>query len=230
MALTPTPFSPVVDGDVLPQSPWTALCGGAARGVELLTGHTRDEYRQLAVADVTDEQVTAVLDRLAPGEHGSAAYRAAHPGATAAELHEMVMADWLMRMPTLHLAEAQVAGGGRAWTYELCWGFGPQGASHSLDVLLVLGTIHHGDELRRTAARPTAAAEAELLAKRMRADWLAFAASGDPGWAPYDPHTRTTCVYDARPSTGPYPEEVSRRIWHEHRFDTLDLPTRTRQA
>jgi para-nitrobenzyl esterase len=34
-----------------------------------------------------------------------------------------------------------------------------------------------------------------------------------------------TRVYDAEVSTGPYPEERSRRIWNGHRFDTLDLLT-----
>jgi para-nitrobenzyl esterase len=43
-ALTPTPFSPVVDGVLLPDAPWRALAGGAARGIDLLVGHTRDEY------------------------------------------------------------------------------------------------------------------------------------------------------------------------------------------
>ncbi|KKD01958.1 carboxylesterase, partial [Streptomyces sp. WM6386] len=45
VALTPTPFSPVVDGEVLPSAPWEALADGAARDVELIAGHNRDEYR-----------------------------------------------------------------------------------------------------------------------------------------------------------------------------------------
>ena len=48
MARTPTPFSPVVDGDILPVTPWAALGDGAARDVELLIGHTRDEFGLLA--------------------------------------------------------------------------------------------------------------------------------------------------------------------------------------
>ena len=39
------PFSPVVDGDVLPVTPWQALADGAGRDIELLVGHTRDEQR-----------------------------------------------------------------------------------------------------------------------------------------------------------------------------------------
>lgn len=59
----------------------------------------------------------------------------------------------------------------------------------------------------------------------MRTDWVSFATTGKPGWAPYDPQTRTTRVYNAEPTTQPYPEESSRRIWSAHHFDTLDLAT-----
>ncbi|MGH3834029.1 MAG: carboxylesterase/lipase family protein [Pseudonocardiaceae bacterium] len=144
MALTPTPFSPVVDGDVLPQAPWPTLARAAASGIDLMVGHTRDEYRLLAArlgGEVTAERLTATLRRLAPAPDGAAAYRAAFPDATPAQLSELVNADWLMRMPSLHLAEAHVTGGGHAWTYELRWGYGPAGASHGLDVLLLFGTI-----------------------------------------------------------------------------------------
>src|SRR2546423_7546753 len=39
VALTPTPYSPVVDGEILPTTPWEALAGGAARDIELIAGH-----------------------------------------------------------------------------------------------------------------------------------------------------------------------------------------------
>ncbi|HLI40599.1 MAG TPA: carboxylesterase family protein, partial [Streptosporangiaceae bacterium] len=45
VALALTPFAPVVDGEVLPAAPWRALAAGAARAIDLVTGHTRDEYR-----------------------------------------------------------------------------------------------------------------------------------------------------------------------------------------
>ena len=228
MALTPTPFSPVVDGDLLPHAPWRALAGGAARGVDLLVGHTRDEYRLYAAhlgGEVTDDQVTASLDRLAPSPDGARAYRAAYPDATPAQLYELVNADWLFRMPCLHLAEAQHIGNGNAWTYELCWGYNrEQDASHSLDFLLVLGTLSADDVRSHPAAYPNAAAEAVSVSHDMRTDWVNFATTGNPGWAPYDPDTRTTRVYNAESTTRPYPEENSRRIWSTRQFDALDLP------
>src|SRR5580693_7207221 len=45
MARTGVPFSPVVDGEILPAAPWREVAAGAARHVDLITGHTCDEYR-----------------------------------------------------------------------------------------------------------------------------------------------------------------------------------------
>lgn len=223
MALTPTPFSPIVDGDVLPYAPWRALATGAARDIDLLVGHTRDEYRLANPkfgTEVTDDELTATLERLAPNSD----YRALHPDATPGELYELVNSDWLLRMPGLHLADAKHAGGGQVWNYELCWAFNrDQGASHSLDMLLVFGTLGRDDIRNHPSAFPNAADEAIHVANHMRTDWLNFA-NGNPGWAPYDPNTRTTRVYTATPTTQPYPEERSRRIWSTYQFDTLDLP------
>lgn len=227
MIFAPTPFSPVVDGDVLPHAPWSALAGGAARDIHLLVGHTRDEYRLIAnsLDEVTEQQAAIALNWLAPSPEGSRAYRAAYPDATPAQLHELVHADWLMRMSSLHLAEAQHVGGGHAWTYELCWAFNTEdGASHALDALLVLGTLAPDVVRSHPAAVPNAAEEAIRVSEQMRTDWLNFATTGDPGWPPYDPDARVTRVYNAEPATVPYLEERSRRIWRSHRFDTLDLP------
>jgi para-nitrobenzyl esterase len=227
MALTPTPFSPVVDGAVLPQAPWRALAGGAARDIELLVGHTRDEYSLFNTwrgGEVTAEQVTATIERLAPASSGG--YRAAYPDATADQLYELVNSDWLFRMPSQQLADAQHAGGGSAWLYELCWSFNQEeGASHSLDFLLLFGTLTVDDVRTHPSAHPNAANEVLRVSRDMRTDWVRFASTGNPGWAPYDPDTRSTRVYTVEPITQPYPEERSRRIWSAHQFDTLDLPT-----
>ncbi|UAK30924.1 carboxylesterase family protein [Nocardia asteroides] len=228
MALTPTPFSPVVDGAVLPSAPWRALAAGTAEGIDLLVGHTRDEYRLfngLLGSEVTEDQVTAVLDRLAPASDSLGLYRAAYPDATHGQLYELVNSDWLFRMPSLHLAHAHHAGGGPVWTYELCWSFNSeQGASHSLDFMLVFATLSVDDVRGHPSAHPNAADEVVRVSQQMRSDWVNFATTGDPGWARYDSDTRLTRVYTAESITQPYPEERSRLIWATHRFDTLDLP------
>ena len=139
-------------------------------------------------------------------------YREAFPDPE--ELYEVVHSDWLFRMPSLHLAQAQVAAGGAAHLYELTWpapGMGGMfGACHGLDVPLVFGNL--------TAGQPAAligdpTPEAEAVSEQMRRAWTAFATTGDPGWP--DHATGATRLFDVEPSVGDYPEQVSRDIWRD---------------
>ncbi|KRD06992.1 hypothetical protein ASE48_13765 [Mycobacterium sp. Root265] len=228
MALTPTPFSPIVDGATLPDAPWRALAGGTSRGIDLLVGHTRDEYSLFHPWHdnaVPDGLLTDTIERLAPTSCRPGDYRAAYPDAGATELYEIVNSDWLFRMPCEHLAAAHHAGGGTSRVYELAWSFNPdEGASHSLDMLLVFGTLTRSDITSHPSAHPGAADEYEQLSRTMRTDWVDFATRGAPRWPPYEPSgTRTTRVYSADTTDRPYPEESSRRLWAHHRFNTLDL-------
>ena len=125
VAHTGVPFSPVVDGEVLPVAPWRAVAAGAARDVDLLTGHNRDEYRLFTELNglrgkITEEAASQALRGLA-GPGGEAAYRQAYPDAAAETLFELVNSDWLFRMPTLHLAQAHAAAGGRTFLYQVSY-------------------------------------------------------------------------------------------------------------
>ncbi|RKN77322.1 carboxylesterase/lipase family protein [Streptomyces klenkii] len=229
-ALRSIPFSPVVEGDALPVTPWQALAEGAARGVPLLVGHTRHEQRLFTALDgllgqVTQEQATAALDAFAPGRDGARRYRDGYPAAGPDELYELVHSDWLFRMPSLRLAEAQTAAGSRAHVYELAWpapGMGGAfGACHGLDVPLVFGNLDRGQPAVLIGEDPSP--EAEALSARMRAAWTAFATHGDPGWPAYDTGQRLVQVYDTLPAVTAYPEEASRLIWQDHAFPALPL-------
>jgi para-nitrobenzyl esterase len=223
-------FAPVVDGDVLPTTPWLALAGGASRGVGLLAGHTRDEQRLFTaltglLGQVTPEQAASALQLFAPGHDGASRYRDAYPRASPDQLYELVHSDWLFRMPTLHLAEAQVAGGGHVHLYELAWPApgmdGALGACHGLDVPLVFGNLTSGQPAMLIGESPTP--EAQALSARMRTAWTTFATYGDPGWPAYDPDRRLTHVFDNPSAVTTYPEERSRLIWQNHSFRPLPL-------
>jgi para-nitrobenzyl esterase len=230
-APTVTPFSPVVDGEILPTTPWQALASGSAKDVDLLVGHNRDEYRLfIAMAGrlgrITEERAASALRLFAPGPDGEQAYRTAFPDASPGELYERVQTDWLFNMPSLHLAEAQRAGGGSAHVYELTWpapgNGGALGACHGLDIPLLFGT--YGADLGLLLfAGVEPSAEAEALSSRFRSSWTSFARTGDPGWPAYDDERRLVQVLDAEPVVTAYPEERSRRLWEGHEFRPLPL-------
>jgi para-nitrobenzyl esterase len=229
-AHTASPFAPVVDGEVLPATPWQAVAAGAAREVRLIAGHNRDESRLfLAMSGrlgaITDEEAAQSLRALGPGPDGERAYRAAFPGASAESLYELVQSDWVFRMPTQRLAEAQAAGRGVAYLYELVWAApangGILGACHGLDGPLVFGNLDEGFAARLIGPLPCPAAEE--VSAQFRTAWTRFAATGDPGWPAYDPRQRLTRVFGLPPVVTAYPEETSRRLWDDH-FSPLPLP------
>ena len=230
VAHTAIPFSPVVDGDVLPRTPFEALAAGAGREVKLIAGHNRDEYRLFLATDgrlgtITDEQAATALRILAPDADGAKGYLQAYPNASAERLYELVHSDWLFRMPSHRLAQAQAAGGGRAYAYELIWPApgmdGALGACHSLDVPLVFGNSRHGLLDLLLGAEPPA--DTELVSRHFRTAWAAFARSGDPGWPAYDTQQRLVALFDTEVRITPYPEEASRRLWAAHAFAPLPL-------
>lgn len=220
-----TVFAPVVDGDVLPTTPWRALAAGAGRDVNLIAGHNRDECRLFLalsgrLGSIGDEDAAVALRVLSPGPDGERAYREAYPDASAELLYERVQTDSLFRMPTLRLAEAQVAGGGRAHLYELTWAApgmgGALGACHGLDLPLLFDTA--AADLGPMLLGPEPPAEAFELGARFRAAWVAFATTGDPGWPAFDTERRLTQILDVDWAVTAYPEEISRRIWQDSDF------------
>ncbi|GAA0437530.1 carboxylesterase/lipase family protein [Streptomyces luteireticuli] len=208
---------PVVDGEILPETPWTALTGGRANGTELLVGHTRDEFRLFSVmtgrhGTFTGQDARTALDVFAPAPDGADAYRAAHPGATPEELLETVYSDALFRMPSLLLAGANTTAGGTSHLFEVALD-GALGACHSLDVPLAFGTLDSPTGRQLVGDPPSPGAVA--ASRELQQAWIRFVTSGDPGWAPYTPDRRLTRVFDAGTRTAPYPEDASRRIWED---------------
>ncbi len=204
------PFAPIIDGDVLPTTPWLGLTGQ----VELMVGHTRHEQRLLSalsgmLGEVTEEQAIETAKIFAPDPQR---YRDNFPDPE--ELYEVVRSDWLFRMPSLHLAEAQLRAGGPAYLYELMWPApgmgGVLGACHGLDVPLAFGNLTAGQPAM-LIGEPSP--ESAWMSQQMRDAWTAFAANGDPGWPTYD--TGATRLFDVEPVVAAYPEQVSRQIWRD---------------
>ena len=231
------PFSPVVDGDVLPQHPFVALRDGLSKDVSVLVGTNLDEMRLFGLMDprarsLDDAGLIRRCERVIPGadaagmSHGRravATYRQARDrrglGVTPPELWFAIDSDRAFRYGAMRLAELQAVHQPQTYAYLFTWTSpfmeGMLGACHALEIPFVFGTLTHPMVARFTGSGP----RADRLAEDMQDAWLTFAHNGRPAgegletWNPYDATRRATMILgdESRLEGAPYEEE--RRFW-----------------
>lgn len=204
-------YTPVVDGDLVPEHPLQAIREGRALDVPLLIGTNRDEtslfkWMKTPLMPVTGAQVDAMFELIAQ-ERPELAIPAddvvaeAYPGRVRdpekSSARSMgVSRDLAFRMPAVWIAEAHSH---RApvylyrydWATPLFRALGI-GATHATELPYVWGNpaSSKADISYRLGGRKTGLA----VTTRMQQRWLAFAATGNPTaadstarWQPYDP-------------------------------------------
>ncbi|WP_328539365.1 carboxylesterase/lipase family protein [Streptomyces sp. NBC_00344] len=209
-ALNMMPFEPVFP-ELAPPAP---DCG-----VELLVGSNREENRLFMVPTermdtITDERLRLVVAGYGlDAETALAVYRAGRPGATPGELFDAVVTDWFYRIPALRLAEA-VPG---SHVYEFAWRSpqfgGMLGACHASELGFVFDNLHDPSFVPMLGDHPP-----QHLADAIHGAWVAFATTGDPGWAAYDAHSgaaagRMTMVFGDEPGPESDPRAQERALW-----------------
>jgi para-nitrobenzyl esterase len=217
VAVNAMAFEPVIDGEVLPDLPIRRIAAGSARDVAVLTGANRDEQRLFLVPNGLIDLVNDDLLALAAAGYGLdatavGAYRAGRPGATPGEVLADLATDWFFRIPSLRVAEAQVAQGAPAWVYEFSWPspqFGGRlGACHALEIGFTFDAlaVHDNGALAGEHAP-------QELADAMHAAWVRFATDGDPGWPAYDLSRRPVQDFGAEVRTVEDPRGEQRALW-----------------
>ncbi|MDI1464431.1 carboxylesterase family protein [Catellatospora sp. KI3] len=189
-------FTIAVDGDTVPRDPLSALHAGAAAGIDVMLGYNAEEYRLWFVPTGMLEKINGLTLRLAlakfrvPGRTVQA-YRAAWPQAVPGELLGIIATDRLLRLPLNRLADARLPA--RTWLYEFAWRSPVDrlGACHALEIGFVFDTLASPDGRALAGDAPP-----QPLADMMHRAWVAFAATGDPGWPAWDP-TRPVMRFDA---------------------------------
>jgi para-nitrobenzyl esterase len=220
LALSLLPFSPTVDGDVLPAEPLAALAGGASSEVRLLTGTNREEAQLFLVAagaiDLVDEAMLAA-GAAAYGAPDStvAAYRASRPGAGPGDVLAAIITDWFFRIPAVRVAEARAgnsASAGNTWMYRFDWrspAFGARlGACHAVEVPFVFDTLGHPSTHARLGTDAP-----QAVADTIHAAWARFITDGDPGWPAYDTDTRATAIFTEKLEVESDPAGAERLLW-----------------
>ncbi|HKD20716.1 MAG TPA: carboxylesterase family protein [Rhizomicrobium sp.] len=216
------PFQPTIDGQILAGRPIEPLRQGAARGVPLLTGTTKDEWRLFTAANpalrlMSQKTFVERVERLA-GE-AAAPMLAAYDEGSPFERFNALMTDKGFAVPAARLGEAQTAVA-PTFVYRFDWRSnflgGLMGACHALDIGYTFGTHNKG----LAGAFFGTGMEAEALARDMMEAWVAFARSGNPStpstgiWPRYDATTRPTMILgDGAPHIVQQPNEARLRAW-----------------
>ena len=229
-------FLPVVDGDLIPETPIEAVRNGGAADIPLLVGTNLDEWKLFTPLDsgVPTLAEEALIDRFqdllplvashAPSPEAAAfqyreAVRARGGQTTPFEVWSAFQSARIFHHPAWLLSESQSNARGAAYSYLFTWR--PPalrrtlGACHALDIPFIFGLTNH------PIARPFTglAASASRLSRRMQHAWINFARSGDPGhesipaWERYDADTRATMVFGRDCYLADAPLEAERALW-----------------
>jgi len=231
------PFSPVADGDLIPERPFAAIAAGSARGVPLIVGTNLEEmklYRLLDPSiDALDE--AGLVERCSmvfPGTDAEGrpharriaeVYRAERTArgddASPAEIWLAISTDHFFRAAALKLAELHASHTPEVFVYEFAWKAAmpgkPQGAIHALEIPFVFGALDVS-EIGAIAGRTPAA---HVLSERIQDAWLAFARTGRPRsaglpeWPPYAPPRRATLELGEHSRLLEAPREVERALY-----------------
>ncbi|MEU6484457.1 carboxylesterase family protein [Streptomyces sp. NPDC046887] len=209
-AYDPVVFQPVVDGEVLPMDPLSALEAGSSGDVDLLVCHALEEYWFLhevgAVREITSEaELTDCARDLGLPADLLDGYRALMPGAPVLDRYLALLGDAQFGEYGARLAEhharaggraAAVAGeegrpssGGRAYLSRFARRRAtPDGWTrpwHTADIPFAFGNLDADGAAFLIGGAPDE--QDRALSRRMLRAWADFAASGDPGWPPITP-------------------------------------------
>ncbi|WP_445613058.1 carboxylesterase/lipase family protein [Geobacillus sp. YF-1] len=221
-------YGPVIDGHVLRRHPIEALRDGAASGVPILIGVTKDEYHLFTLTDPSWTKLgeKELLDRI-NREVGPIPDAAIRYYKETADVSAPAWQTWLRIMTyrvfvegMLRTADAQAAQGAEVYMYRFDYEtpvFGGQlKACHALELPFVFHNLHQPGVANFVGSRP----EREAIANQMHYAWLSFARTGDPNgahlpekWPVYTNERKPAFVFSAASHVEDDPFGREREAW-----------------
>jgi para-nitrobenzyl esterase len=223
------PFSPVVDGVVLPRPPIDAVREGAAADVALLAGTAAEEWKLFHVMErargpMPDGQLLGRLTKTVGDRAGDviAVYRDERPGLSNDELWCAIATDWVFRIPAVRLAEAQSSHQQSTYAYLFTYKStafdGALGACHAIEIPFVFDNVDRRgvDFLLGDIGDDTRA-----LSTLVSGAWTAMARDGSPShddmpqWGTYSTADRNVMELGPTVRLRDDPMGATREMWHE---------------
>lgn len=219
------PFRPALDGDITLAMPIDVVRHGGAKHIPIMTGTTTEEWKlfgamEKAITGLNEDSMLKRLNLTLPGVDFKkllapypAMLEARGEQPTPPNLFMAVQTDRIFTAPANRLLEAHAKNGGTGYAYLFDWkspiAGGAFGACHALELGYVFGTYSLKGAEKFSGSGP----QADVLAATMMDAWVAFARSGNPGWASYDMGQRTTMMFGAESKLVSNPFAAIRQAW-----------------
>jgi len=214
-------WQPVVDGTVLPETPFETAAPALSAGIPFMLGNTFHEFAtgidKPQAHQTTWEQLTAALTPQLTTRAGASieAYRKLFPSAKPLEIGGLIGAD-LFRRGAIHQTELKARqAGAPVYAYWFGWKTpvldGRPLAYHCQDLAFWFDTID------RCQQATGGGEDARKLASQMSRSLVAFARTGDPNhdgipkWAPFTEANRAMMIWDSTSEVKIDPDQAARQ-------------------
>jgi para-nitrobenzyl esterase len=204
----PRPFGygPVVDGKILPASPFAPMATPISQHVPVIVGYTRTERTVYQIDDPSygklDETGLLANTKEALGDEAESiieVYRQKSPKATPYELSTNILTD-IQGLGSIRLAERRAAlGRAPTYLYVFAWETPVMGlrAPHTIEIPFVFNHIDVSQSMVGPVGPPM-----HVLESATAGAWAALARNGNPNhhglptWPAYTADTRATMIFD----------------------------------
>jgi para-nitrobenzyl esterase len=213
-------FSPVIGGATLPHHPFDPAAPSESATVPVIISTTlEDAALRLTNFDLDEAGLKGVIARLSPdkAEAITRMYLDANLEKPPFLAQAQALTDATARKNAIIQGERRAAlGAAPTWMYIWAWPTpafdGKFGAVHGHDVDASFHIV-------RSNMVGSGRAEGRVMADRLASAWVAFAKTGDPNnpaipqWAPYDPASRATMIFDTQTRVENDPRRAFRELW-----------------
>jgi para-nitrobenzyl esterase len=211
-------FRPLIDGETLPIHPLKAFQNGDCKNIEFMIGTNLNEAKLFTVlnpliSNLNDADAEKLINftlssyGLNPSQTKTMidTYKQAREGKFSTELKEIMnalMTDYIFRISTIRLLEAQSKHQSNTYNYLFTWPSpaynGDLGACHALEIPFVFNTLNNAAFKEFIGESP----DLNTISHNIMDAWIAFAHTGNPNhnsipeWSSYDIKKRSTMLMD----------------------------------